>query len=581
MNRRHYLVAASALLLSAACYAQTGILDASAEYRKFPLEAMKLMKDRPADKMPVLPELPKTEPGRPQRYHPIDSDNLKINPILDSINRAHTDRPIAGSHRKGDNPVLFLIGDSTMRTEVAGNGDNGQWGWGYFIENWFDTDKITVENHGLGGESTRSFYRSLLFPLLQGVRPGDWVIIQMGHNDRTSGEWNDGRFRGLLPGAGKETKEVIVPIQTREMVYTYGEYLRRYIKEIRLRGANPLLLSPTSRSGRNPEGKIPYDNKAEVIKAVAEEMNVPFIDFNKLIVDKYNNVFDSRKVDYMFFSDGIHTSKFGAVVNASTFADELRKRTDIGLSQYLRPEIKHESAVREPGKPVLFVCGDSTGNIDNSAESGMVGWGQVAQQYFNEKKIKVDNHAKAGRSARTFLDEGRWNNVYEALQPGDWVIIQFGHNDGGPINTGKARGELPGNDNEKQVMTMEATGVNQGIYSYGWYIRKFCLDAMEKGATPVVLSLTPGNWRTEDGKMVRESKYKAWAKEAAEQVGAYFVDLNEISASKLDKLSLEETAKHYAKDGVHSTELGANRNAKSVAEGIKKLKKCPLSKMVK
>lgn len=66
----------------------------------------------------------------------------------------------------------------------------------------------------------------------------------------------------------------------------------------------------------------------------------------------------------------------------------------------------------------------------------MWGWGSVIADEFNLNKISVENRAMAGRSARTFLDEGRWDKVYNALQPGDFVLIQFGHNDAGDINVG-------------------------------------------------------------------------------------------------------------------------------------------------
>jgi lysophospholipase L1-like esterase len=589
MKQLPLLFTACALLLGGICSAQTGILDPDALYRKLPPRTGKMvLANQYTVLQPVAPmpapqgQQPQQAPRR-QRYYPIDSDSLKVDAAIDSINTARSERPVAGTRRKGSNPILFLVGDSTMRTEVAGNGDNGQWGWGYFIENYFDTDRITVENHALGGESTRSWFKNWFFPMLRAVKPGDWVIIQLGHNDQYGGrEMNSGRFRGILPGTGKEFTEVILPGSgTRERVYTYGEYLRIYIDEIRAKGANPLLLSLTSRSGRGQDGKINPDRNTEVIRTIAEEKGVPFIDFNAAIRHKFDEVFDPRKVDYLFFSDGIHASSFGAVINAETFVEELRKRPDIGLSSYLLPEKHYQSAAREPGKPVIFVIGDSTGKIDNSEVSGQVGWGQVFADYVNPRKATVDNHAKAGRSARTFLNEGRWNVVYDALQPGDFVLIQFGHNDGGPINVGKARGELPGNDNEKQVMTREADGINEGVYSYGWYLRKFCMDAQEKGAIPVILSLTPGNYRDADGKIQREKKYKGWAIEAAGQVGAAFVDLNEISASKLDKLTPEQTAEHYKRDPVHSSELGARRNAKSVAEGLKRLKKHPISKLMK
>ena len=79
---------------------------------------------------------------------------------LDSLNKARTARPIAGASRKGNHPVLFLVGNSTMRTGTLGNGNNGQWGWGYYAADYFDSNRITVENHALGGTSSRTFYKS-------------------------------------------------------------------------------------------------------------------------------------------------------------------------------------------------------------------------------------------------------------------------------------------------------------------------------------------------------------------------------------------------------------------------------------
>ena len=585
-----------AIFITGTCLAQTGILDQNAEFRILPPRKAVPAAQAPRPQPAPAANQQQNKPGQPQQqlgtpegfipsrkvYAPINSDNLNIDPVIDSINTSRSERPVSGSHRKGNNPEIFLIGDSTMRTEVDGNGSNGQWGWGYYLQNYFDSSRITVENHALGGESTRSYFKTWLFHTLRGVQPGDWVIVQIGHNDRTGGaEMDSGRFRGLLPGTGKEYTEVILPGNgTRERVYTYGEYLRIYVNEIRAKGAYPILLSLTQRNSFDKDGKAVPDGKTGMIKEIADEMNVPFIDFNAAIRYKYDNVFDARKTRYLYFSDGIHSSSFGAIINAETFVEELRKRPDIALGQYLLPETHYESAARDGNKPVLFICGDSTGKIDNSEVSGQVGWGQVMQDYVNTKKISVDNHAKAGRSARTFLNEGRWNVVYDELRPGDYVLIQFGHNDGGEINVGKARGEYPGNNDDKDIMTIEATGINEGIYSYGWYLRKFCLDAMEKGATPIILSLTPTNFRDENGKNVRETKYKAWAKEVAEQMGVEFIDLNEISASKLDRMTKEEADAQFKNDWCHSSLLGAHRNAKSVAEGIKK-SKSPLRKYMK
>lgn len=139
---------------------------------------------------------------------PMKDVNQVTDLTLDSLNKANTVRPVAGSSRKGDNPVLFLVGNSTMRTGTLGNGNNGQWGWGYFAHEYFDENKITVENHALGGTSSRTFYTKLWKDVLKGVRKGDWVIIELGHND--NGPYDSGRARASIPGIGKDTLNVTI-----------------------------------------------------------------------------------------------------------------------------------------------------------------------------------------------------------------------------------------------------------------------------------------------------------------------------------------------------------------------------------
>ncbi len=119
----------------------------------------------------------------------------------------------------------------------------------------------------------------------------------------------------------------------------------------------------------------------------------------------------------------------------------------------------------------------------------MWGWGSVIADEFDLNKISVENCAMAGRSARTFLDEGRWDKVYHALQPGDFVLIQFGHNDAGEINTGKARAELPGSGEKQSIFNGKQVNI-KSFYTFGWYLRKFIMDVQEKGAIPIVLSHT-------------------------------------------------------------------------------------------
>ena len=525
----------------------------------------------------------------PQRVAaPMADVNQVVDNTLDSLNIARTARPEAGSTRKGNNPVLFLVGNSTMRTGTLGNGNNGQWGWGYFAHEYFDEERITVENHALGGTSSRTFYNRLWPDVVKGVRPGDWVVIELGHND--NGPYDSGRARASIPGIGRDSLRVTIQeTGVEETVYTYGEYMRRFIREVKARGGHPILVSLTPRNAWVDADSTQIVRVNETFglwaKQVAKKERVPFIDLNEITAQKFER-FGKEKVKYMFYLDRIHTSAFGARVNADSFAEGLRNSKGVALASYLKPVVPDTvtGASRKPGCPVLFTVGDSTVKNSDSDEEGMWGWGSVIAERFDTDRITVENHAMAGRSARTFLDEGRWDKVYNALQPGDFVLIQFGHNDAGDINTGKARAELPGSGDESQVFKMEKTGRYQVIYPFGWYLRKFIMDVREKGATPIVLSHTPRN-KWDNGRIERNTaSFGRWTREAAEQAGGIFIDLNRISADKLEAMGLDEGMRkvngYFKQDHTHTSKAGARLNAASIAEGLRETD-CPLKNYLK
>ena len=162
-----------------------------------------------------------------------------------------------------------------------------------------------------------------------------------------------------------------------------------------------------------------------------------------------------------------------------------------------------KKTARKGNKPLVFVIGDSTvHNKDEKSSEDSWGWGSLLANFLDDKKINVENDAMAGRSSRTFIDEGRWDAVCAALKSGDYLFIQFGHNDGSAINTEKARGTIPGNGDESKVYKMETTKRYQVVHSYGWYIRKYIRDARLKGAVPIVVSPVPRD-RWKDGKVER------------------------------------------------------------------------------
>lgn len=512
---------------------------------------------------------------------PMADVNHVVDNTPDSINIARTARPVAGSSRRGNNPVLFLVGNSTMRTGTMGNGSNGQWGWGYYMGDYFDQTRITVENQALGGMSSRTFYNQLWPDVLKGVRRGDWVIIELGHND--NGPYDSGRARASIPGIGTDTLNVVIKETGRhETVRTYGEYMRRYVREVKAKGAYPILFSLTPRCAWDDADStvVHRVNKTFGLWArqVAEQEGVPFVDLNDISATKFER-FGKEKVKTMFYIDRIHTSEFGARNNAESAVAGLRGLAGVALKDYLLPDPvdKQTGRTRRAGRPVVFTIGDSTVKNEDKGEDGMWGWGSVLAEQFDTTKVSVENCAFPGRSARTFLDEGRWDKVYRALQPGDFVIMQFGHNDGGDINKGKARGELHGAGPESRVFRMEATGKNKVVYTYGWYLRKFVMDCREKGATAVILSHTPRNMWKNGVVESNAASFGLWAKQAAEQSGAYFIDLNAISGRKLQELGDTIAANPYFNhDHTHSSKLGARMNAASIAEGLRRCH-CPLA----
>lgn len=514
----------------------------------------------------------------PKKMESMADVNKVTDLTLDSLAKANQVRPVSGSSRKGNNPVLFLVGNSTMRNGTLGNGNNGQWGWGYFERQFFDENKITVENHALGGTSSRTFWKYLWKDVLKGIRPGDYVILELGHND--NGPFDSGRARASIKGISHEDSLVVTIKETGvvDTVYSFGEYMRKYIADIRKAGATPILMSLTPRNAYEAENpnRIARVDKTFGLwsKQIAEEQNVPFIDLNDISAKKFES-FGKWKTDYHFFGDKIHSSEFGAILNARSAAEGIASNNDPQLDRLracLVPlEPKTVKVDRKNGRPVVFLTGDSTVKNEDKKKDGMWGWGSQAYTVFDSTKCTVVNCAKAGRSTRTYLNEGRWDEVYNSIRPGDYVLIQFGHNDIGDIDKNKERGTIATADDTCHVYKLASNGQYKVIYSFGWYLRKFIGDVKEKGGIPVLVSLTPRNeWP--GGKVERRNdSYGKWYRDVVEATGVDFIDLHNITADALDKMGRKKAAKMFCHDHTHSSLKGAQLNAKGIAEGIRRM----------
>ncbi len=240
---------------------------------------------------------------------------------------------------------------------------------------------------------------------------------------------------------------------------------------------------------------------------------------------------------------------------------------------------------RKKGKPVVFIIGDSTvKNGKDNGSNGQWGWGHFLGDLFDTDKVTVENHALGGRSSRTFITEGLWDKVLAAVQPGDYVLVQFGHNDSGSFNIGRARASIKGNSDKDTTVIMELTGKPETVHTFGWYMRKYAEDTKAKKATPILMSHIPRNmFTTKDSTAVirNTDNYGAWTKEAAEMEHVPYIDLNKLIADKLDRMGKDSIQLMFYGDHTHTSLLGAQLNAKTVAEGIKGLKNCNLRKALK
>jgi rhamnogalacturonan acetylesterase len=222
-------------------------------------------------------------------------------------------------------------------------------------------------------------------------------------------------------------------------------------------------------------------------------------------------------------------------------------------------------------RPTLYIIGDSTvKNGKGKGDGDLWGWGSFLGDHFDTSQLAVRNYALGGRSSRTFITEGHWDEVLAQLKKGDYVIMQWGHNDGGPLDdTARARGTIKGTGEESKDIYNPIMKKYETVHTYGWYMRKYVEDVKAKGAVAIICSPIPRNM-FKDGKVVRASDdYGKWAKETAVSTGAYFIELNGLIAEEYDRLGPDKAKDFFPGDHTHTNEAGAKLNAGKVVEGMR------------
>lgn len=202
------------------------------------------------------------------------------------------------------------------------------------------------------------------------------------------------------------------------------------------------------------------------------------------------------------------------------------------------------------GIPTIFSIGDSTmANKKEGTEEA--GWCQLLHEHLTDA-IRVDNHAQNGRSSKSFIDEGRWQKVVDLLQPGDYVFIQFGHNDE------KA--------DEKRHTDANTTFKDN--------LRKFITEAEDKGAIPVLFNSMVRRKFEGDKLINTHGDYIKAPFEVAEEMGVPCIDAEALSKKLVESLGPEDSKKLFMwfppekQDDTHLNHYGARQMSKLFLDAL-------------
>jgi lysophospholipase L1-like esterase len=210
----------------------------------------------------------------------------------------------------------------------------------------------------------------------------------------------------------------------------------------------------------------------------------------------------------------------------------------------------------------IFLAGDSTMARKLPEKRPETGWGEMFGEFFQNGKVIIDNRAQNGRSTRTFISEGRWQAIVDALQPGDYVLIQFGHNDESKEKTDRY---TPPADYRKNLI-------------------KFVTEVREKKGMPVLLTPVMRRRFDNEGKLQdTHGEYPDIVRSVAAEYKVALIDMHRSSSAVLEKYGAEESRKlflqlkpgenpNYPKgieDNTHFNPLGAKVMARLAAEGIR------------
>jgi rhamnogalacturonan acetylesterase len=211
----------------------------------------------------------------------------------------------------------------------------------------------------------------------------------------------------------------------------------------------------------------------------------------------------------------------------------------------------------------VYLAGDST-MAKGGGGSGTDGWGQYLGQYLT---LPTVNMAIAGRSARSYTVEGRFTTLINTVKKGDFVIIEFGHNDGSSGAVDNGREEAVGSDTTTTATVTETDGTTEVIHTFNYYMENAVNSLKAKGAIPIISSQTPDNIWT-GNVLSPASRFVGYAQLGASQTGVTYVDHFNYVATQYESIGQTTVNTYYPIDHTHTSVTGATVVAQAFVRGL-------------
>ncbi|CBY00009.1 hypothetical protein IAQ61_002778 [Plenodomus lingam] len=212
----------------------------------------------------------------------------------------------------------------------------------------------------------------------------------------------------------------------------------------------------------------------------------------------------------------------------------------------------------------VYTAGDSTMAKGSGA---ITGWGVYLPYSLS---VPVVNKAMGGRSSRSYTVEGRFDDIANLVQPGDIVIMEFGHNDGGSLSPkDNGRTVCPGRGSE--VCKVTSGGKNITVHTYSYYLTEAGKDLIKKGAKVIISSPTPNNpWEGGTFSYTDGGRFVEYSRDVAKALGpnAMYVNHSAYTAAIFKELGKEKTDALFPKDHTHTSPKGADVVAKAFVKGL-------------